>query len=99
MGAWIKRWSAPRVAFLIGAAVAGAALAAADALLDVPEPVVWIAVPGIVLLFPIYVLTGGVHGGFSDWLPWLTPVANGFAYSLLVSAVQRIRKLLTPGPP
>ena len=54
----------------------------------------WLAEPGVLLASPIYVLVGGVHGGFTKlWLQSIAP-CNGLAYAAIIATALWARRYI-----
>lgn len=90
--AGLRRSTAPALAFLAGVVVTYVIFHAhfAD---NIPWFVRWVFVPGLVVLIPIYAITGSVH---DDIITWLVPPVNGLVYMFLFLGFRGIRtKLLT----
>ena len=56
-----------------------------------------LCLPGLVLLAPIFLLSGGPHG-FLEVLIALVPLANGLGYWLVALLVLQIRACITAWP-
>jgi hypothetical protein len=54
----------------------------------------WLAEPGVLLASPIYVLLGGVHGGFTKLWWWSIAPCNGLAYSAIIATALWARRYI-----
>jgi hypothetical protein len=89
-----KRWIVVGAAFALGAIIGGSLLVPtfSNGWEKVPWPIQWLLMPGILLLAPAWVLTGGVHGDYGGALFDLMPWANGLAYALLAAGIRMASK-------
>jgi hypothetical protein len=88
------QWIVVGTAFAIGAIIGGSLLIPtfSTGWEKIPWPIQWLLMPGILLLAPAWVLTGGVHGDYGGSLFDLVPWANGLAYALLAAGIRLASK-------
>ncbi len=94
MGPDRKGWRILGVAFILGVAMGGVFIATVSwtsIAAEVPWPLQWVMVPGFILVAPIYVLTGGVHGSYVEMVFWSVLPANGIAYALIAALIRRMK--------
>jgi hypothetical protein len=54
----------------------------------------WLAEPGVLLASPIYVLVGGVHGGFTKLWWQSIALCNGLAYAAIIATTLWARRYI-----
>ncbi len=84
-------WKTNTISFGIGLAAGLAFVAVAAKAGPSGNDWLWnvLIMPGAILVAPIYILTGGVHGSFSI-VEWALAPLNGLGYVLVVKAVAGI---------